>query len=53
MERVLGRVEEGLAQAVERMPELVAQQVKGRFISRYGWCGWGLFSALCWLVEGA
>lgn len=31
---MLGRVEEGLAQAVERLPEPVAQQVKGRFMSR-------------------
>jgi hypothetical protein len=31
---MLGRVEEGLSQAVERLPEPVAQQVKGRFISR-------------------
>lgn len=48
MEAMLGRVEEGLAQAVERLPEPVAQQVKGRFMSR---CGGGLHVALLFVCE--
>lgn len=44
---MLGRVEEGLAQAVERLPEPVAQQVKGRFMSRWGGEGAACGTVVC------